>query len=554
VGGSDNFPKIARDGLSFQHDSNVGLGRLAEDLRADGLMSHDTGAPLQPSAQKPWSQLEKAVLALFALALLASLAVLTHPWNALVRDASTYLVVAKSLVAGEGYNYLEVPFTLRPPGTPLLLAPVVATAGVDFFALHLLTSFVGAVGVILLFVYLRDSLGWGVALLASTAVWLNPAFRDLSNQAMSDIPSLTLVVACLLVERRCHDGGGKQNALLGLLLGLGVLVRSANWLLVVAIVTSRVLQRWRAPEGNRETSAWAKTSLLTPVIVAVLVVSPWSLFTQMNPSPEVDDQIGIHAYATAMLHTDWGNPNSPTIAASEIFERVSLRSGQIATVLGSRLTVDRFGNRDADRPASAVEIGVTATLIACLLIALWRRGEPVELLCLAILPVTLVYFGFRSRLMLPVFVLALPCLLWVIRDIAAKRGFAQYGAGAALAVVVAILVVDFNPRAGWGAIEQAHAKWAQSCSALESVLEPDARVATRLGTHLAVCLKQPIYSVEFATRRNGAVQGIEQIVQTYDIDTVVLETRGPLAEAATTLYGPGQSAGPMSIWHLDRGA
>ena len=79
-------------------------------------------------------------------------------------------------------------------------------------------------------------------------------------------------------------------------------------------------------------------------------------------------------------------------------------------------------------------------------------------------------------------------------------------------------------------------------------------MATRLGTHLAVCLKQPIYSVEFATRRKGDTEGIEQILQTYDIDTVVLETRGPLAEAATTLYGPGQSAGPMSIWHLDRGA
>ncbi|MGK0486204.1 MAG: hypothetical protein ACJAYI_001713 [Myxococcota bacterium] len=79
-------------------------------------------------------------------------------------------------------------------------------------------------------------------------------------------------------------------------------------------------------------------------------------------------------------------------------------------------------------------------------------------------------------------------------------------------------------------------------------------MATRLGTHLAVCLKQPIYSVEFATRRNGDTQGIEQIVETYDIDTVVLETRSSLAEAATTLYGAGQPVGPMSIWHLDRGA
>ncbi|MBC8340269.1 MAG: hypothetical protein H8E63_01235 [Proteobacteria bacterium] len=38
-------------------------------------------------------------------------------------------------------------------------------------------------------------------------------------------------------------------------------------------------------------------------------------------------------------------------------------------------------------------------------------------------------------------------------------------------------------------------------------------MATRLGTHLAVCLKQPIYSVEFATRRKGDTEGIEQILR-----------------------------------------
>lgn len=74
-------------------------------------------------------------------------------------------------------------------------------------------------------------------------------------------------------------------------------------------------------------------------------------------------------------------------------------------------------------------------------------------------------------------------------------------------------VADSNPRAGRGETEQAHAQWAQSCSALESALKPDASLATRLGTHLAVCLKQPIYSVEFATRRKGDTEGIEQILR-----------------------------------------
>src|SRR5262245_12327656 len=72
-----------------------------------------------------------------ALALALSLTWSVHPWYDPTNDGSMYIATARSLAAGEGYSYLGEPFRIRPPGFPVLIAPLLAWRGTDFHALNL---------------------------------------------------------------------------------------------------------------------------------------------------------------------------------------------------------------------------------------------------------------------------------------------------------------------------------------------------------------------------------------------------------------------------------
>src|SRR5678815_2112858 len=95
---------------------------------------------MQPPAAPRWDRRATAALLLLLLLCAASTAWLVHPWyeaTRLTADGSIYLLTAKSLLAGEGYAVLGEPFTVRPPGFSLLLAPLLAARGLDFHALNL---------------------------------------------------------------------------------------------------------------------------------------------------------------------------------------------------------------------------------------------------------------------------------------------------------------------------------------------------------------------------------------------------------------------------------
>ena len=96
-----------------------------------------TARPSAPLDPPPWTRLEKRAFALLAIGLLASLVWTVHPWYDPENDASMYVATARALVGGEGYSYLGMPFSMRPPGWPVLLAPLIATLGTSFLALNL---------------------------------------------------------------------------------------------------------------------------------------------------------------------------------------------------------------------------------------------------------------------------------------------------------------------------------------------------------------------------------------------------------------------------------
>jgi hypothetical protein len=468
----------------------------------------------------PWTRWTTWVLIAFVLAACTSLALFVHPYyeaTDTTNDASMYIACAKALLAGEGYQYLGTPFTIRPPGFALLIVPVLALRGLDFMALNAFVGLFGVATVALLFVWLRPRVGTVVSLAVATVVWLNPSFRQMCNQVMSDVPGAASMLACLIVERWAERKPSiRRDLILGAAIGLASYVRSVNVLLVPAILCGRVAaqlfeHRWGG--GGSGWLAFVRSRALGLAIATALVVAPWSIRDSLSrPEPPVDQNF-LYSYSTAMWHVDGGDPSSPRRPLSAIFERVPQRARQITSMLGSRMTTSE---------GSTAEIAIGAVMLAAIVVALVRRRKSAEFMALGVTVVLAVYFGFQGRLVLPVWLFALAALADCVMG-AITRAVNALAARAAVVVALAALVwVDWAPYRGVDRIEAIHAAYMRTCDAFRQRLAPDARVAAPIGWHYSVYLDRPVYSLFFAVRREGEMRAVERVIDEYGINTVVL--------------------------------
>jgi 4-amino-4-deoxy-L-arabinose transferase-like glycosyltransferase len=458
--------------------------------------------------------LERVALALFAVALFGSLIFTVHPWYDLASsDSGLYVATARALAEGEGYTHLGRPFTNRPPGFSALLAPLVATRGVDFWALNVLVSAFGAVGVVLLALFARPRLGVPLALLCATAVWLAPAYQRLCNQVLSDVPGVALLFASLLVERwAVRAPSWRREVLLGVCIGVAAYLRAAMVLLVPAIALSRGLA---LPRGSGPRIGWLDFGLRRVALfaaIAFVLLLPWNVHVRQVVPPSPADQTGAYSYWTALVHEDPGDPQSPLLGA-KLLERVPARAGEIVGMLGSGLTATQ---------ASPARAFVALLLVAGLGWVLVRRREPAELFAAGTLLLLLFYFDLRERLLLPVLLIAFPAAVECLRDLARRWGPER--AATPLAAVAVVLTIAFHaaPRGGWAEIEEKHTAFAAVCDAVSSALDAEARLATSFNWHYGVCLDRPVYSLIFAVRRGRSPAAAEAVIDRYGVDTVVL--------------------------------
>lgn len=508
-----------------------------------------------PSARGGGSRRTLLAAAALAVLVLGSLPWLVHPWFDAIGDGAIYLSTTRSLLAGDGYAYLEQPFRIRPPGFPVLIAPVVAAMGLHFRALNLATSLFGAVAVLLLFAHQRTRLGAPLAALVSLAVWLNPGFQKLANQVLSDVPGLALLLACLLVERWAdRRPSWHREVVLGVLVGLATYVRTLFLLLVPAIVIARWLHRRSDGNGALDRRFFAIRVL--PLAVAVfVVVLPWSLRNAaVAPTPPMDDSL-IYDYWTAQWHQDPTDPRTPFITPGQLAERSEQRTFQVIDVLGSRLWPSHWENEGGAELFGWGRLLVTLLLLAGLVRAAVKHRESGELFALASLAVVLVYFGFFARLLLPVYVLALPASVETLRDGLRRLGVGATAALAATAAAVALLVaVDWPPRREWDRIQDDHARYLRNCSALQHIVPDGARLASSFGWYYDLCLGRPVFHFIPRLRRTPILEETDWIIARHRVDTVVLSSRlrhdVDLARYMTQRYGPPRSAGDWWVWRV----
>jgi hypothetical protein len=492
----------------------------------------------------PWSRIQRVGAGTFALALLASLPLLVHPWWDVRNDSAMYVATARSLAAGEGYRYLGEPFTVRPPGFALLLAPFVGSESA-FRHLNALVSLFGAAGVFMLFLFQRTRLPWPLALGVSACVWLNPGYQRLCNQVMSDVPAATLLLGCLLIHRWSERAPSLRRELaLGAAIGLAAYVRVTLVLLVPAIWAARILRRALGRRGPA-LRAFAPRRLCLLAAVAFLVQAPWILRdAAVQPSGAVD-QTRWYAHWTGLLHEDEGDPESRRLGPGEILQRVPAQSAAIAEGLGSRLHVPK-------RELSARVAG--AALIAGLVVVLIRRRAAAEFYAAALLCVVAVYADYQDRLVLPVYLLALPASVDTLLALA-RRVLPRPAAAATIgAALVLLIAADVSPRRGWDAIERRHRHWVAIAAELQAALPPGAVLATAKGFHLTVYLERPVYSLLFAVWRVGDPEVVEELIERYGIDTVILtpglRDDAPLVPYFLSRYGEPRRIGPCLLFSV----
>jgi 4-amino-4-deoxy-L-arabinose transferase-like glycosyltransferase len=487
-------------------------------------------AALEPD--RPWDRSSKLAFALLVLGALASLAWLVHPYheaNVATNDAAIYIVVAKAMLAGEGYTYLGQPFTVHPPGMPLVAAAVIAWRGLDFYALNFTVNLLAVLLVLSLFVLVRPRIGPWLAFLVCALVWLNPTVRRLSNQVMSDVPGAALMVTCLVVERwASRRPSYGREILLGALIALSAYVRTVSVLLIPAILLARALALWGSHPKRTEWVRFARLRAVPFVAVCLALLVPWNIRCARFAPNETIDQNFVHSYSSGMWHADPRDPNSPTLPVRTVLERIPVRGEQIAGLVGNRL---RSKNELFEDPSGSgrergavandeIEIG-SAEIVAgaaVLLAAAWilvtkRRAS--EWLLAANVALVSIYFGFQHRLVLLPFVLAVPLAVefWIDRARAARFACA--------AALLTIIAVDFRPREGWESIAARHRLFEEFCADASRHFRPDARLAAAIGWHYSLFLDRPVYSLMFAKQRADDSRSAQFVYEKYALNTLI---------------------------------
>ena len=207
----------------------VGLGRSADDVRAEDVSAEDAGlrSRADGSLRKHWMF---AVLLVLAAALRAVVFVAYHP-ALIFPDSVRYLQYAHNFADGRWSVD-----ALRQSGYSVLIIPVVPLHAM--WVIPLAQHLVGLATAMLVYaVLLRSGARTWLAAAATIPVLFDPLQLVLEQYVLTDIWTVFLLLAALviLVWRR-EEQGIRHAAACGLLLGLAVMFRDVELIMIIPAV------------------------------------------------------------------------------------------------------------------------------------------------------------------------------------------------------------------------------------------------------------------------------------------------------------------------------
>ncbi|MBI4428310.1 MAG: glycosyltransferase family 39 protein [Ignavibacteriales bacterium] len=165
-------------------------------------------------------------------------------------DSARYLAWAKSLAFFEGLQDDTAPdiqrYVVRPPMYPLLLSPVARVFPYDLVAAKIVTLLIGVFAGLILYRWLRESMGTTAAGIGAFLWCLHPLVLTYSTQVLSEIPFITCVIGSFLLLRRISASDVRNPRLdyaLVVVLTAGLYLREAGLYLTLSALTFYLLRR-----------------------------------------------------------------------------------------------------------------------------------------------------------------------------------------------------------------------------------------------------------------------------------------------------------------------
>ena len=198
-------------------------------------------------------------------------------------DTPDYLFTSKALATLQGYTEIDhpeqPPHAFRPPGLPLLLAPLIAIAGYNVVAAKILILATALLSLLLLAALARRWAGGVASLVVTAAVASSPFTLLHATEVITELPFLAALLTTLAIAAREEAPSRPQQMLMASLLALLPLLRTVGlvWLLALLL--------W---------SLWTRDRRFLPAIgIGMLVTLLWMARNQAT---------GLTTYFSGMAH------------------------------------------------------------------------------------------------------------------------------------------------------------------------------------------------------------------------------------------------------------
>ncbi len=215
--------------------------------------------------------LRRPAVIIFILSAAVRMLMLVHPpsQEGGAYDSGSWVALAQSLLAGQGFYENGNPVTVRPPVYPLFLASVYYFTGPNDFAVRLLQILLSALTAVFLFFIAKKLLGEKIAWIAGLACAVYPPLIIYSAIISSETLFIFLAAASVLfLFRGLESGAYREFVISGILLGAAHLCRSILTLYPFFLMALAILLR----KGWKEIGGLAIVAVLS-----FLVVMPWTL-------------------------------------------------------------------------------------------------------------------------------------------------------------------------------------------------------------------------------------------------------------------------------------
>lgn len=376
------------------------------ERRDNSAWSQDKAVQLKPNAMKKLcSHIFSRLPEWLIVALVATIAVVPTlgSWCALAPDSISYLTTARTLI--ETGQFPDC-FLMRPPGFPVLLAPLFLMSDLPFLGIRILLAFCFvATGALTTRLFARE-LGRGWSIVAGTLVALNGALLVQSSIALSELLFIPLQIIPFILLDRARGATRLQKTpciFAALITSAAIMTRSLG----ILLVPFGAAMIYCARNECRRNRAIAATLFC---ITALLLPGLWSIRQAAYPNGRGYGSMWTHAMESEKTDATGFTLQTERLAKFGPLRLEGIKAAIVPNILGWRAFQSSW--------ATAATWGIGLVCLAIAAVRLFRFKSAVDGYLLATLGVLALWpWDEGVRLIIPLLPFLVGGLVWALREI-----------------------------------------------------------------------------------------------------------------------------------------